>query len=273
MFRSVCGNCSREILRFHRNIVSSFALRCVLEIASFQRAMETNDSNMFPPNPESISTATPRSGSSGELPDNIPLLQDNNNNNDPIPSDLLFNDSNLLSVIVYAILCVISAVGNTTVFGTLWRFRRLQSRSSSTVNLFVMHLSVADLIVTFVMMPLEIGWNMTVAWKAGDVACRLLMFFRAFGFYLSSFVLVAISLDRCFAVARPLYLHTTSSSRGRAMLIGAWVLSAVASAPQVRGSVTSRSTCLLTYILSRLLVELCSHSQWYVQFHARNPYQ
>lgn len=50
--------------------------------------------------------------------------------------------------------------------------------------------------VTFLMMPLEIGWAITVSWKAGDAMCRIMAFFRVFGLYLSSFVLVCISMDR-----------------------------------------------------------------------------
>jgi gonadotropin-releasing hormone receptor len=50
--------------------------------------------------------------------------------------------------------------------------------------------------VTFLMMPLEIAWNTTVSWRAGDAVCRIMSFFRTFGLYLSSFVIVSISLDR-----------------------------------------------------------------------------
>lgn len=50
--------------------------------------------------------------------------------------------------------------------------------------------------VTFIIMPLEIGWAFTVQWIAGDFMCRFMMFFRTFGLYLSSFVLVCISVDR-----------------------------------------------------------------------------
>jgi gonadotropin-releasing hormone receptor len=46
------------------------------------------------------------------------------------------------------------------------------------------------------MMPLEIAWNTTVSWRAGDAVCRIMSFFRTFGLYLSSFVIVSISLDR-----------------------------------------------------------------------------
>lgn len=46
------------------------------------------------------------------------------------------------------------------------------------------------------MMPLEIGWSITVSWEAGDAMCRIMAFFRIFGLYLSSFVIVCISIDR-----------------------------------------------------------------------------
>ena len=51
--------------------------------------------------------------------------------------------------------------------------------------------------VTFLLMPVEIGWAATVQWIAGDMACRIFAFFRTFGLFLSSFVLVCISIDRC----------------------------------------------------------------------------
>ena len=71
---------------------------------------------------------------------------------------MVFNDTALFTVIVYSVLFVIAACGNLTVFITLFRNRHRRSR----VNLFILHLSTADLIVTFIMMPLEIAWNITV---------------------------------------------------------------------------------------------------------------
>jgi len=46
------------------------------------------------------------------------------------------------------------------------------------------------------MMPFEIGWAITVTWEAGDAMCRIMAFFRMFGLYLSSFVIICISVDR-----------------------------------------------------------------------------
>ena len=145
-----------------------------------------------------------------------------------LSSDMIFNDNSLMVVIGYSVLFLISAVGNLTVFLTLFRNRHRRSR----VNLFIMHLSVADLIVTFLMMPLEIGWNLAVSWNAGDAACRVFMFLRAFGFYLSSFILVTISLDRYFAITHPLSLND-ADRRGKLMLVLAWLFSIAASIPQV----------------------------------------
>lgn len=144
-----------------------------------------------------------------------------------LPAEMTFNEESLITIIGYSVLCLIATIGNVTVFWTLWRYRY-----RSRVTLFLMHLSVADLIVALIYMPLEIIWKATVSWEAGDFACRVMMFFRAFGFYLSSFILVAISLDRYFAVAKPLSLQI-ADRRGNIMLVAAWVFSVIASVPQV----------------------------------------
>ena len=145
-----------------------------------------------------------------------------------LPDEMVFTDANMVSVITYSVLLVIAAIGNLTVFTTLFRNRRRQSR----FHMFVMHLASADLIVTFIMMPMEIGWHATVNWKAGDFGCRVLMFFRPLGFYLSSFILVAISLDRYLAIAYPLCLGD-GQCRSKLLLLMAWLFSIMSSIPQV----------------------------------------
>ena len=153
-----------------------------------------------------------------------------------VPNELRFTVDNIVSIVAYSVLFVISACGNLLVFITLFRNRKRKSR----VNLFIMHLSVADMFVTFVMIPMEIGWHATVAWVAGDVACRLFMFLRTFGFYLSSFILITISLDRCFAITQPMNSINGARRRARRMLYISWVLSACASAPQVNSAILAR---------------------------------
>ena len=145
-----------------------------------------------------------------------------------LPSEMKFGEQNIIAITVYVLLFLIAASGNLTVFITLCRSKVPKPR----INLYILHLSAADLIVTFIMMPLEIAWSLTVDWRAGDAACRILMFFRAFGLYLSSFVLVVISIDRCFAILQPMSLND-ADKRGKIMLLIAWLFSLAASAPQV----------------------------------------
>lgn len=144
-----------------------------------------------------------------------------------LPIDMQFNDGHRLQIGVYSILMVVSAIGNITVL-TLLIKRRLKSHTR--LDMMLTHLAIADLLVTFLMMPLEIAWAWTVQWIAGDIMCRLMAFFRTFGLYLSSYVLVCISVDRYFAVLQPLRL---SKARGKIMIIAAWMFSTVCSSPQV----------------------------------------
>ncbi|GFR88790.1 gonadotropin-releasing hormone receptor [Elysia marginata] len=138
-----------------------------------------------------------------------------------------FTSSNAVSVITYSCLLVVASCGNLTVFITLFRNRGHKSR----INMFIMHLAIADLIVTFITLPLEIAWHSTVSWWAGDLACRVLMFFRALGFYLSSCIVVSISLDRYLAIVRPFSI-AAADTRAKMMLFLSWALSIIASVPQ-----------------------------------------
>ncbi|GAB1865803.1 Adipokinetic hormone receptor [Camponotus japonicus] len=146
-----------------------------------------------------------------------------------LPDEMRFNAGHLVAIVTYSILMVISAAGNITVLIMTIIKRR---KSKSRIHIFIMHLSIADLLVTFLMMPLEIGWSITVSWEAGDAMCRIMAFFRIFGLYLSSFVIVCISIDRYYAVMRPLQILDVYT-RGKIMLMLAWVGSVLCSLPQM----------------------------------------
>lgn len=68
------------------------------------------------------------------------------------PYNLQFNKNNLTVVIVYLALFFIAAVGNLTVFVSLFKSRHRKSR----ISLMILHLAIADSMVTFIMIPLEV---------------------------------------------------------------------------------------------------------------------
>ncbi|XP_043277457.1 gonadotropin-releasing hormone II receptor-like isoform X2 [Venturia canescens] len=154
-------------------------------------------------------------------------IDDNDMVNATLPPEMVFTGQSLTVVIVYCLCFLVSAIGNLTVFVTLSRGRYRKSR----ISLMICHLSAADLLVTFVMIPVEVGWRLTVQWIAGNVACKAFAFLRAFGLYLSSNILVCVSLDRYFAVLHPLRVND-ARRRGKIMLILAWICSTAYAVPQ-----------------------------------------
>lgn len=147
-----------------------------------------------------------------------------------MPRETQFNGDSVVSVVTYSVLFCFAAIGNLLVFLVLVNAR--VKHHVSQVSVFIMHLTLADMIVTFVMIPMEIGWHATVSWKAGDLACRVLMVFRTFGFYLGSLILIAISVDRYLAIAHPTRF-TNTTKRAKFMIVSAWVFGFIASIPQV----------------------------------------
>ncbi|XP_039215898.1 gonadotropin-releasing hormone II receptor-like [Crotalus tigris] len=98
--------------------------------------------------------------------------------------------------------------------------------------ILLMNLAAADLLVTFVVMPLDTVWNVTIQWYAGDLACRLLMFLKLVAMYACSFVTVVISLDRWAAILHPLRV-SRAKRKNKTMLCIAWTLSFLLALPQM----------------------------------------
>lgn len=136
--------------------------------------------------------------------------------------------------IVLAMMAVLSFVGNVlTIYSIHTSKYSRRNRHQSAVYTLILHLSVADLLVTIFCIAGESFWSYTVAWIAGNTACKLFKFLEMFSLYLSTFVLVLIGVDRFLAVRYP--IKSLSTAKRCAKLVAcAWVLSGVLSLPQVR---------------------------------------
>jgi gonadotropin-releasing hormone receptor len=133
-------------------------------------------------------------------------------------------------LVAYSILFVVAAAGNLTVFFSVChQLAKLKWR----ITVLMLHLSIADLIVTFFLMPLEICWRLTIQWVGGELLCKGCQFLRAFGLYLSSNILICICLDRFIAILFPLRM-VGATRRVKTMILIAWLAAAISSAPQVR---------------------------------------
>ncbi|XP_019389366.1 PREDICTED: gonadotropin-releasing hormone II receptor-like isoform X1 [Crocodylus porosus] len=130
-------------------------------------------------------------------------------------------------VIITICFFLVAVCSNSAVLYSILRKRR-----KSHVKLLILSLTAADLLVTFMVMPLDAVWNVTVQWYAGDLLCKLLNFLKLFAMYSAALVLVVISVDRHSAILHP-FTFAGSSRRNRLMLCVAWVMSLFLASPQL----------------------------------------
>ena len=110
-----------------------------------------------------------------------------------IDNDMKLTQTSIITVSVYSILFVLSSVFNLTIIVFLYRYKL---KEQSRIHWYMFHLIIADLMITFITIPLEIGWKLTVYWPAGDIGCRLFQFLRPLGIYLASFIIISLCIDR-----------------------------------------------------------------------------
>lgn len=129
-------------------------------------------------------------------------------------------------VTLYGLLFIVGSIGNILVLKKIYFGKKLR------MNIFITNLAIADLLVVLIVIPYEAGWRITYAWKAPELACKLLLAIKNFGFYYSSLILTDISLDRFFAVIYP-FTFPTARRRNKILVITSFVISILLAIPQV----------------------------------------
>lgn len=136
-----------------------------------------------------------------------------------------------LRVIVLTVMSVLSLVGNLATIYSITKNRRKRI-GCSTVYTLILHLSVADLLVTVFCLTGEAIWSYNVAWLWGNAACKCFKFLQLFSLYLSTFVLVLIGVDRFIAVRYPMKGFNSSKKCSRYVAF-TWLLALVLATPQI----------------------------------------
>ncbi|RUS71207.1 hypothetical protein EGW08_021032 [Elysia chlorotica] len=95
-------------------------------------------------------------------------------------------------------------IGNIIVLAAISLSRE---RRRSRMNFFIMHLALCDLLTGPLIVLVDIITKLTGHWYAGEAMCKLLKFSQVTVAYSSTYMLVALSVDRLDAVARPLHFN------------------------------------------------------------------
>jgi len=105
----------------------------------------------------------------------------------------------------YVVIFIIALFGNT--FG-LFVVLKKSSRSTSVTNLFIANMAVADLLLTFTVMPFQVSFYYRgTAWIGGilgDITCKALFYLIPVSIAATVLTMMLISFDRFYAIFYPL---------------------------------------------------------------------
>ncbi|XP_041357706.1 cholecystokinin receptor type A-like [Gigantopelta aegis] len=106
-----------------------------------------------------------------------------------------------IQIPLYAVIFLLSLVGNMLVIVTI-----IQNKKMRTVtNVFLLNLSLSDLLLAVFCMPFTLIPLLLKNFIFGETMCIMIRYFQAVSVAVSCFTLVAISLERYFAICRPLH--------------------------------------------------------------------
>uniref|UniRef100_A0A8D8V3K8 Cardioacceleratory peptide receptor n=1 Tax=Cacopsylla melanoneura TaxID=428564 RepID=A0A8D8V3K8_9HEMI len=145
-------------------------------------------------------------------------------NNDTSINSFYFYETEQFVILWFLFILIV--LGNSAVICAL----KFGVKRRSRMNFFIMHLAVADLCVGVLSVLTDIVWRSSVTWKAGNTACKVVRYSQAVVTYSSTYVLVALSIDRYYAIKYP--MNFCGSWRRARWLVGiAWFTSFILSIP------------------------------------------
>ncbi|XP_043944806.1 isotocin receptor-like [Protopterus annectens] len=134
----------------------------------------------------------------------------------------------LAEVTVLGVIFIAASVGNTAMVLTLWRRRKKLSR----MYVFMLHLSIADLVVAFFQVLPQLVWDITDVFLGPDPLCRSMKYLQLVGMFASTYMIVAMTIDRFQAVCYPMVTFQRKRALCNAPICISWSFSLIFSIPQ-----------------------------------------
>ncbi|RLU16307.1 hypothetical protein DMN91_012067 [Ooceraea biroi] len=162
-----------------------------------------------------------------------------------IVSDLLWDfynkfhgETNYLLIILYVPVMALAVTANMLVITVVFKYQYMRS----VTNYFVVNLSVADLLVTTICMPVAVSQAVSIVWRHGEVMCKLSSYLQGVAVAASVFTITAMSIDRYLAIRNPMAFRRVFNRRSTVLVIIAlWLFALAIFVPVLRG-MTLRSS-------------------------------
>ncbi|XP_072223331.1 vasopressin V2 receptor [Leuresthes tenuis] len=133
-------------------------------------------------------------------------------------------------IAVLGVVLTLTTLGNSFVLWVLLRRRK----HNAPMHLFMVNLCVADLVVALFQVLPQLVWDITERFQGPDFLCRSIKYLQIVGMFASSYMIVAMTVDRHQAICCPLQAYRVGAmSRWNTPVMMAWGLALVLSIPQV----------------------------------------
>ncbi|CAL8366869.1 unnamed protein product [Lota lota] len=133
-------------------------------------------------------------------------------------------------VLVLAVILLMALLGNGLVLVVLLRRRR----HHTPLHQFMLNLCLADLVVALFQVLPQLVWDARGSFPGPDLLCRLVKYLQVLGMFASSYMIVAMTMDRHYAICCPLQAYRGAAfQRWNTFILLAWGLSLLLSLPQV----------------------------------------
>ncbi|XP_061440684.1 cholecystokinin receptor type A [Rhineura floridana] len=125
-------------------------------------------------------------------------------------------------ILLYSLIFLLSVLGNTLVIIVLIRNKRMRT----VTNIFLLSLAISDLMLCFFCMPFTLIPNLLEDFIFGSTVCKITSYFMGVSVSVSTFSLVAISLERYGAICKPLQSRVwQTKSHALKVIAATWCLS------------------------------------------------
>ncbi|XP_068453351.1 vasopressin V2 receptor-like [Clinocottus analis] len=133
-------------------------------------------------------------------------------------------------IAVLGVVLALTTLGNSFVLWVLLRRRK----QNAPMHVFMVNLCVADLVVALFQVLPQLIWDITERFQGPDFLCRSIKYLQIVGMFASSYMIVAMTVDRHQAICCPLQAYRGGSmSRWNYPVMVAWGLALILSIPQV----------------------------------------
>ncbi|XP_078494585.1 cholecystokinin receptor-like isoform X1 [Ciona intestinalis] len=138
------------------------------------------------------------------------------------------SEKEVASICLYMIVFCMAIVGNILVVVTL----ALNPRMRTVTNCFLLSLAVSDLLLAVCCMPVSLVGQILKRFIFGEVLCKAIPYFMAASVSVSTFTLLALSLERYSSICHPLKSRVWQTRKHAIKVIcGIWISSFILVSP------------------------------------------